>query len=227
MRLRRHIAVAVAIVVSGGLVAWGTLGDRELRLVGSNSVAPVTGVVAFTPQRELCVRDAWLPGGTGAVVMALGTAGGPPTPVDLTVTGRAGRLRSQATIRATRERSVDFPLDGPQRGGPATLCLRPRRGQVVAAGVITEPFQGTNYAPTSRDLGLAPTTFLGGQPQTTLVAVRFKARRATSALGDLDRGARRAARFRPGWVGPWTFAGLAVLVAALWALGLATLWRVR
>jgi hypothetical protein len=57
------------------------------------------------------------------------------------------------------------------------------------------------------------------------VAVRLTARGRHSRLDELRPAARRASLFRPGWVGPWTFAALAALVALLWVAGLATLWR--
>jgi hypothetical protein len=59
------------------------------------------------------------------------------------------------------------------------------------------------------------------------VAVRFLERGESSRLSHLGDAVHRAARFRAGWVGRWTFPALAALVGVLWVAGLAVMWRVR
>jgi hypothetical protein len=122
---------------------------------------------------------------------------------------------------------VAFPLPPGVRPGPARLCLRSAGAVGAVSGTPSVPFRGVNYLPRRQDIWLGPNASVDGRPVRDLVAVRFPERAPATRLARLDIAARRAAVFRPGWVGPWTYALLLGLVPLLWVGGLATVWRVQ
>jgi hypothetical protein len=227
MSLRLHIAVAAAVVAGGVLVVLLGFGDREGRFAGTNSVGQTDTVALVRRGQELCVRDLWLPRGAAAVTLGLGRASGPPAPVDLTLTAGGRVLRSRTVVTRPRTSEALFRVPEERQGGPARLCLRSRGRVLAVAGTPTEPFQGTNYTPTGRDVGIPPNAAVDGRPLPGLVAVGFREAGRASSLDKLGDAARRASLFRPGWVGPWTYLALLIAVPLLWVVGLAALWRAR
>lgn len=225
MALRLHIVVAAAVVLAGGLVALLAFGDRKPRFVGTNSVGPTARVASVAPGQALCVRDLRLPAGAASVSMVLAGRDGSGTRVDLALHSARTTVRTSTRVAGRQLADAQFRIPPPRTAAPARLCLRPRGGGIVVAGTRTNPLEGTNYAPQGATVGVEPNAALNGRPIPGLVTVRFRAGEATTRLGALDEATRRASLFRPGWVGPWTFAALAALVPLLWAAGLAALWR--
>jgi hypothetical protein len=227
MRLRAYVAVSAAIGVAAVLVGVLAFRERNQHFAGTNSAGPSARVATLTPEQRLCVRDLWMPKGANAVSLRLGTNGRPPTRVVLTLDTPAGRARSAARVTSRNQADAVFPLPRAARGVPASFCLKTDGVLGTVAGTLAEPFRGTNYAPRAGRLPEPTGATLDGKRLPALVTVRFLEAAPRSTPATLADAARRASLFRPGFVGPWTYLVLALLVPALWIVGLALLWRRR
>lgn len=216
---RRKLVWATAVLLGAGylgLIAYELLRPRDL-YTGSNHAGTSAPVATVPPGHRFCVRDLAVPAGTGRVEVK---TSGAPAPVTL----EAELVRGAgASRRATRGRGVvppgpgpapvDVALPAPSAEPPvaaAQLCLVPREAPVALWG---RPALQSNQVPPTFD----------GRPQPLRVAVWFRppAGQRHSLLSQLPRMARRAALFRPGIVGPWTYW---VLLALTPLLALAGLW---
>lgn len=222
---RLQIAIAAAILAGGLAAALVLYGDRERRFAGTNSTGPSAPVSALEPGRTLCVRDLWLPPDAAAMSLFLGTGGAPPARVDATVAVGRRTLRSSTSVTTSDGAPAMFPLRTGGAGGPARVCLRAAGRVGEVRGTQTEPFLAVNYVPRLAELGGRPNATLDGAPLSGLVTVRFHEARSTSKIERLGDATRRAALFRAGWVGPWTYVLLIAGMPLLWLAGLVALWR--
>ena len=163
---------------------------------GTNSVGTRSLAIDVPAGERLCIGGLLLPAGTGAVQLEfMGPGVQPRLDGALTVAGRTQRTTVPAG--AAGQHKIAFPVS-PRSGqaGPAAarFCVVPRRAPAAFGGMLD--VQGDQVSPT-----------LAGAPVATRVAVWFlpPAGEQTTLLAQLPDIARRAALFRPGWVGPWTY----------------------
>lgn len=211
-RLGVVAAVAVAAVVAVALVL-----HRGRDVAGTNSVAPSDRVAAVPAGGRLCVSHLWLPAGAASVSLQLATAAPGGAGVGLRLDGPAGTVASRARVPAGGAQSVSFPFAAARTAGPASLCLRPDAPLTRVGGTRTDPFPGVNYSPRPLPFDRVPEATLDGRALTDLVAVEFHWPGSRSAASQLGAATHRAALFRPGFVGAWTYVMLLVLVPLLGA----------
>jgi 4-amino-4-deoxy-L-arabinose transferase-like glycosyltransferase len=208
---------AVVGVVFAALILWQLLIPRDY-VTGTNSVG-VRSIVGMVERgQSLCVTDARIPAGTGGVRFA--GFGAPETQVS--VTARAGGRTVTGETVNTPGPGDRLNLDadfgeriGSEHGTPATVCLTVDQGAMQIGGMAD--LQGDQVA-----------NRLDGRAFRQRVALWYlppagDQRSLLSALPDVFD---RAALFRPGFVGPWTYPLLLfVLLPLTWALGLVLLAR--
>ena len=186
------------------LVVWQLTLPRTF-YTGTNSVGVRSVVANVNPGQTLCIPDLSLPAETGRVQLAVFahrpsftgtirviTAGGTSTS---TMTGSPGPgFLDYASAPIPRRPSSPATV-------PATLCLSPKDGLFELGGMIG--LQG-NQVPAR----------LGREAITNRIGVWFLPPAGTerSLLSQAPAIFRRAALFRPGIVGPWTYPVLLLLV---------------
>jgi hypothetical protein len=183
---------------------------------GTDSVEATTYVAPAQPRVPVCVPGLHLPGGTAAVRLSLvsATQVRPALAMVLRVGGRTidSRLPPR-TVGATRISDADFPI--PQL---------PSRPAASAASLCVSAASLVNWGGTPLPLppGVDPATN-GGAPLAARIAIWYlpKPGAKRSYLDEAGAIFARAALFRPGAVGAWTYPVLLFLVlpaAALLAL---------
>ena len=182
---------------------------------GTNSVRGRGVVTTVKGGHRLCVRGLLVPSGTARVQVQVMTKGPRPELVGRMRVG--GRTVTTHLPRdpAGGEKKLELGAPGAPAGtrsAAGTLCLKPRLG--VPVGFL-------GFAGLQNDV--APT--LDGKPLDVRLAVWFLPprgeKRSPAAL--LPEIFRRAALFRPGFVGPWTYWVLILLAVpglVLWGLRL-------
>jgi 4-amino-4-deoxy-L-arabinose transferase-like glycosyltransferase len=215
---------ATAAMLGAGflaLIAYELLRPRDL-YTGSNSAGTAASVAPVSPGHRLCVRGLAVPAGTGRVEVKVSGAAAPVT-VDAVLRSGGRDAAARAVVPpGPGPMPVDFAFARPARGPPvaaARLCLVPREAPVSLWG---RPGLQSNQIPPTLD----------GRPQPIRVAVWFRppVGERHSLLSQLPRMGRRAALFRPGIVGPWTYwllLGLTPLLAlaGVWMLARAAAGR--
>jgi 4-amino-4-deoxy-L-arabinose transferase-like glycosyltransferase len=208
---RRVWRAAGVVAAIGCVILLAALLQPRERLLGSNSVA-ARGIVAEVPAGgRLCADGQRLPAGTGRVRLRIDTAQRPQPALALDVrTAEGQRLTGRIPAApAVGYHAVDIPLDGAVRArdgdsARARLCLTASGAVAVrgneALGPYDEPLR------------------VDGRRIDNRVALWFLPREEerASLLSQAGAIARRAALFRPGFVGPWTYwLLLAVVMPAL------------
>lgn len=214
--------------------AWRALfpGDRRVWLVAAGLgafFAVVIAIVALTPREHytgtssvrlrsfpielaggqtLCVPQ-MLPGGTGRIEMAVDTGGEPRPKLVARVTPAGGEVitgRTKTPVVVGPHKVVfDIPeLPDEPEARPGSVCVQ-SSGKIFFGGMHGRP--ATDPVPT-----------VDGTPNPHRVAIWYRPPEGekhsiASLLPDI---VRRAALFRPGIVGPWTY----VLILALLLPGL-------
>lgn len=211
------VPAAVVGAVMLALTLWQLLLPRDF-YTGSNSVGVRSVVANVLPGQTLCIPVS-LPAETGRVQLAVFahrphfagvvrvTAGGGTSVSAITGTPGAGSLAYPSAAIPQRP--------GSPASVPATVCLSPKDGLFELGGMIG--LQG-NQVPAT----------LNGAPVANRIGVWFlpPAGVRRSLLSSAPEIFRRAALFRPGIVGPWTYPFLLLVVLPLtWALALLLLAR--
>jgi 4-amino-4-deoxy-L-arabinose transferase-like glycosyltransferase len=198
-------AAGVAALVLGLVLAFQLLRPRD-QLTGTNGAGSSGPVVHVAAGQELCVGGLDLPPGTGRVELRLAPLG--PTNVAARIAGSSQvvALGAQGGPPGSTPTRLDVPVPRAVRG-PQALCVTPS-GPIDVAG------RAERYARQA-----APT--VAGAPVGGVVAAWYRppAGERRSVLASLPDIARRAARLRPGIVGPWTYWALLLAIGPL--LGLA------
>jgi hypothetical protein len=197
------ITAAVVGLLMASLVAWQLLLPRDLP-TGTNSVGVRSAVGTVPRGHQLCIRGLNLPAGTGRVQLTVRSPRGrAAAAVRVTHTdGRAAAvLRGRAVGTAgsfgghwiALVAPIPVTPDAPA-SVPATLCVRPLDGPINVGG--TGGLQADQ-----------PPALLDGAPFAQRVAVRFLAPTGErrSLLSQTGAAFERAARFRPGVIGAWTY----------------------
>ena len=188
------------------LIAWQLLMPRDF-YTGTNSVRGRTEVAAVPPGSSLCVPGLAIPAGTGRVEFDVAAPAAPGL-VEARVRTPAGVRSGSVNDAATGSHKLAIPVAGLAQGpaaGIGTVCVRPRQGPLTFRGVP--------------GLDRDPAPILGGRKLDARIAVWFRppAGKRASLASRLDDAVDRAALFRPGIVGPWTYVLLlAVAIPALW-----------
>lgn len=201
------IVLVVAAAASGS--AW-LLHKRE-RFAGTDSVEPNVAIATLNHGQTLCVRDLLVPSNGDEIRFNLQPSGGTTPTVTMTL-GTVARVRSTATRVLAQATYLSFPITRVPHASGGTACLR-TSGTVGVFGSPALPA-------TTR-----PQAFLDHKPLQARVAVWFVDKHPRSLLSMLGTAARRAAVFRAGFVGSWTYLLAALLLPLLWWLGLRTLLR--
>jgi Predicted membrane protein (DUF2142) len=194
------VLVPVAIVVLVALLA-----PREY-FTGTNSVAGREGSIIVSANSTLCIPRVELPGGTGAVRLAEDSQQFQRPQMRLTVATADGRFFQSTLDGSPRNglQQVDFPIPTTPRSPEivmARVCVTPTAGYIVVLGRSTLQ---------SNDLPV----LVDGQPKQDRIAVWFLPpnHQHRSLLSHMGEMFRRAALFRPGFVGEWTYWVLLFLV---------------
>ena len=209
---------AIVGVVMLGLIVWQLAIPREY-FTGTDSVAISSVVANVEKGQTLCVPRVQLPAETGRVQLAV-FAHMPQFIAELRVS--AGGVTSASrmvgtpgpTSLALADAAIPTRPSSPASTS-ATVCVTPLNGPLALGGMIG--LQG-NQVPAQLD----------GTPVPNRVAVWFlpPAGRERSLFASAGAIFSRAALFRPGLVGAWTYPFLLfVLLPLTWALSLLLLVR--
>ena len=196
---RRAIAAfAVTLAVGIAFVAWRA-GASESTVAFTVGPGPTPVATIVPPRLEVCQTPIEVLADTDAVTFWI-RAKRPGTPLEVTVRDPRGRPLGSDRVRTgaggpTPATARFAPL---REGAIVSLCIRNRGSSPVF------PSGGEQEA----DAGLVSGSRRSGRDFTLL----FLRQRSRSALGLVPTIFRRAALFRFGWVGSWTFWALAALV---------------
>jgi Predicted membrane protein (DUF2142) len=209
---------AILGVLALGLIVWQLAIPRPY-YAGTDSVDVSSVVANANPGQRFCIPGLYLPGGTGQVQLAL-FAQRPhlEAAVSVTAAGRTTVSRAGAATGGGNQAFLQAPI--PLRPSapayvPATVCMRPLDGPIGIGGAAGLP------------LGSLPAR-LDGAPIEQRIAVWFlpPAGKERSLFASAGTIFSRAALFRPGFVGAWTYPVLLFVVLPLaWLLALLLLAR--
>jgi hypothetical protein len=201
--LPRAITLSVAAlgaVVFAGIAVVGTYAARHQERFGPGA-QPVRLAIPVWPGQQACQAPVELQGDSSAVDLLLATYLRPGPPLTLTLRDLNGGTplatgRLAGGYPDNSRQTIGFPI---VRGGPnVAVCLR----NEGSFGVVIYG-DDEDGAPTSE-------ARIGGKPIDADMWIVFRNERSlTETLPDIFR---RAALFRPRWVGPWTFWVLAAAV---------------
>jgi hypothetical protein len=202
-------AAGVLAVLAVALLKTLVFDQRPEPYTGTNSVAARSVVAEASRGQELCVPALNLPPGTHRIQLNAG--GGPdgsgPRPAVRAEVRHADGGVERSTLPA-RSDPGSGPLDIPvtPRGGAhptgVMVCVTPS-GRLAVGGML-----GVYTA----DQEVTPT--VAGKPIGGAVAVWYlpEAGSSRSVASMIPRALARAAVFRPGWIGTWTYVLLYLLV---------------
>jgi hypothetical protein len=188
------VAIAIASI---------TLSREQVRLAGTNSVRPDAYVAPLEPGHPVCQRNVLLEKASAGLRVIVGTYHRPGPKLTLQASAPDVRVRSTAVgyadgsfatflfpplERAVRFESICFTVSGQ----PATLAGEPSPNGDPSSSVHSR-----------------------GKPLPVDVVIQT-VRAHKQSLADLAPVVfHRASLFRPGWVGPWTYWVLLLVVALL------------
>ena len=209
---------AIVGVVMLGLIVWQLAIPREY-FTGTDSIAVSSVVANVEKGQSLCVPGLNLPGETGRVQFAV-FAHEPQFQVEMRVTAQGATTSSEMVGIPGPTGLAYASASIPQRHSspasvPATVCLTPLNGPVALGGMIGLQ---ANQVPAQLD----------GTPVANRVAVWYlpPAGHEHSLFASAGAIFSRAALFRPGIVGAWTYPVLLFVVLPFaWALALLLLLR--
>lgn len=213
----------IVILAVVALVLSASADKRDLAFSNGANTFHVAALVA--PGYHSCERNVHVEGGFKAIQLALigaprgraltltvsRSAGGRPVASGIAPAGPAKPSRRPAVQVVRLSRHVPA-------GGSVDVCLTERRGARVAA-IMGSPNPG----------GDASYVFVYGQGRKARLGTRFHLvflrDRRVSVLSQVPAIFRRAALFRPGFIGAWTYwALLAIVLIAVPVLLVRALW---
>jgi 4-amino-4-deoxy-L-arabinose transferase-like glycosyltransferase len=210
--LRRvWIAVLAVAVVLSAVLLVELARPREF-LTGTNNAGSAGPIAHVEPGQRLCLDGLEVPEGTGRLRLLVVAPTATTVTTEVTTGGHVERGQRPLTAVARDPLPLDVPVQGPR--GATALCVSPS-GPIDLAG--RQGLESGQSAP-----------LLDGRPIDARVAVSYlpPAGERRSLLAQMPDMFARAARFRPGIVGPWTYGlVLFVLAPALFAAALLLLVR--
>jgi 4-amino-4-deoxy-L-arabinose transferase-like glycosyltransferase len=189
-------ASASALVVLAALLTW-LAWPRDYLTGTNNTVGRIVAGQAANGQR-FCVLGQTLPAGTGRIrFVGGGLEATTPTSVDFDLTTPAGvqhGVYRGALAPVGTQGLIDLPVKPLAAEQPASICLTPHGGTLWLGGMAG--VQRNEVAPT-----------LDGTSQPNRIGTWFlpPAGERKSLLGLAPKMFERAALFRPGIVGAWTY----------------------
>ena len=206
-----------AAVLAGGLVllaagVLATLARSDDRLAGANNV-PRQQFVALVPAKAtLCQRDEFVPAGTGALRLLIGTYYRPGGSVRLSIRSRAGGVTRGGLAPGWEQGDVRIPVEEVRRDvRAASVCLTNGGDSRIAIAGSPGPRESAARVSGKRARGR--------------VHVHYLHPRRESWLQAAPRVARRFAVGKPGFMGSWTFTVALLLSLAALAGGTALALR--
>jgi len=205
---------AIAAAAGGLLVAAavaGVLFQRDTRLAGTNSLVATSKIaLPVEPGRRRCAPDQTVPRDTSALMVYAGTYHRPRgVPFQVTIRHRGRQVRSVRAAGGWPDNSrirLSIPRIPRDLVGAEVCFSNLGRGRLGLGGNRTPP-----HGPVVGGREVPRVDWLlAGEPSWWDIAPRIT---------------RRAAVFKPGFVGPWTFPALLLALGALWAGSLALLLR--
>jgi hypothetical protein len=212
------LPAAVVGALAFALILWQLAIPRSY-YTGTDSVAISSVVANVNVGQTLCVPGLDLPGETGQIQLALfGQRPRLEAAVSVIASGKTTVSRAAQPTAGGGEALVQAPI--PVRASspasvPATVCVRPLGGPVGIGGMAGLP---AGYLPARLD----------GAPIEQRIAVWFLPRAGKQRSLFASAGAifSRAALFRPGIVGAWTYPVLLFLLLPLaWAAAILAMSR--
>lgn len=208
---------AAVVFGLGTVLLFGWLGfsSHEV-LLGDNSVASRTYVASALDHQPLCIQRTRIPGGTGRIRFSIDTRTTPRPAVDVVVRQTDGTVtRGRAPPGPAGYHDVDALLARPitppagHADAIASVCLSPTENVELFVwgsfqlGMTDKPLKAGGTSVDSRaSLAFLPTEH-----------------RTESYLSDLPQMAQRATLFRPGFVEPWLYWLILLLVLPVLAYG--------
>jgi 4-amino-4-deoxy-L-arabinose transferase-like glycosyltransferase len=214
------LPAALLAAVMASLILWQLLTPRSY-FTGTNSVGVASVVATVAPTQRLCVSGLELPAGTGAVRIGL-FAQRPTVSAAIELKTPSGVVRSHGvgTVGAASMAYVVLPIpttEASPSSVPTSLCLHPLDGPVDVGGTA-----GLNAGQTPLVLSVpgarSKPVQVGNRVAVWFLPPGGHERSLLSQAGTIFS---RAALFRPGVVGAWTYPVLLFgLMPALWLLSL-------
>ncbi|HEY5260765.1 MAG TPA: hypothetical protein VIJ33_01485, partial [Solirubrobacteraceae bacterium] len=212
------LPAALVGVVMVGLIVWQLTIPRTY-FTGSNSVGVAGAVAAVEPGQTLCVPGLNLPADTGVVKLAL-FAQEPIVRVAVRVRTATGTTLSDVSAPSGPGGGTNLLVRIPTRppapaSVPATVCLTPLNGAFEIGGTAGYEF--------GQQLPRIGKTLITSRVSVWFLPPAGKERSLVSLAGAIFS---RAALFRPGVVGAWTYPFLLFVVLPLtWLVSLLLLAR--
>jgi 4-amino-4-deoxy-L-arabinose transferase-like glycosyltransferase len=175
-------------------------------LLGTNSVGARTDTAIVPANTPMCVPRLRVPAGTGQVEFVLDTRGAPRPALEVSI----HELGSGRLIRGF---SPSSPVGG-HRFYSVPVPTLPRSPAFVLADVCVTPKAEMIAWGTSTLQGNVPAPTVAGKSLSSRVTVRFLGPRGVtrSIASQIGEMFRRAALFRPGFAGAWTYWVLFLIV---------------
>jgi len=211
---RRVAVIALALLGLAFVLLVGRwLFHTRAPYAGTNSVAPKYNLPALKPGHRLCVKGFTLPGASNGIRFRTAAVGTTPARVTLRLDAGGTKLVSSGAATAGGLGLLDFGF--PARGSdvPATACLTTNRTLIATSG---QPSPGTGTG----------SGFIDGKP-IGVPSIWFLHAPARRLVSSLPAAARRASLFRAGFVGPFAYLVIAVLIVLCWVVGLRLVLRPR
>ncbi len=209
---RRVWIVAAAVLgVLLVVIAVALLRPRQ-DVLGTNSVGARTDTAIVPANTPLCVPRLLIPAGTGQVEFVLDTRTEPRPAMEVALHEAGGRV--------VRGFSAPSPLGG-HHPYDISIPTQPAHPEAVTATVCLTAKHELFAWGTSTLQGNVPAPTVGGAPVPSRVSVLFLGPRGAhrSVASQIGEMFRRAALFRPGFVGAWTYWLLFLLVFPALAYG--------
>jgi len=204
MRRASPPALLLTLVVAG-LVALLVVSLQPRRqTVLSLGVQPLLVAVEIPAGGRACQRGLVAPESFDAVRLSIGTFFGPGQPLSVEIVGPGGTVRARGRLAGGypdigRAPSTRVLLAAPAPPGPLDVCVANRGSRRLALFG-----NGAAASPTFAERR--------GRRLPADASIVLERRASASWLSLAPDMARRAALFRPGWVGTWTYWLLAALV---------------
>ena len=116
--MRRGVLLACGVVAVIGTVAWA-LHTHHSSVVGSNGIRPVAFASTIPPHGSVCDFAGTATSPVDAIQFTVGTAGKPPQPLQLTLSG----VGASAVLQSYPDGVVDLRLPSAHRVAGGTACL--------------------------------------------------------------------------------------------------------
>jgi hypothetical protein len=214
LRRAAVIAFVLAVLAGFGWLVKTAAGDAR-EVAYSPGVAPNSPVAKLQPGERVCQEPIDIPVKVASVVFPVSTAGARGVPLDVTLRTPSGRVLGRGRLAGGYPDLVPQVTRLDREAGPyarAAICVA-NRGDARVTMLGSENVTSSH-------------TVQDGAINQADLDVWFLYRKPRSFLSLIPDTFERAALFRPGWVGPWTFWALLGLlaIAAPLLLGFA-LWR--